>query len=79
MEFSGKTALVTGASSGIGRDGHDPTMGSPDSAAWGALFGPALPVAPYRLKAEILDSMSIGFNTIKADFEERAGRRVRPA
>ena len=29
------------------------------------------------LKAEILDSMSIGFNTIKADFEERAGRRVR--
>lgn len=29
------------------------------------------------MKAEILDSMSIGFNTIKADFEERAGRRVR--
>lgn len=29
------------------------------------------------MKADILDSMSIGFNTIKADFEERAGRRVR--
>lgn len=29
------------------------------------------------MKAEILDSMSIGFNTIKADFEDRAGRRVR--
>ncbi|QQN29336.1 HK97 family phage prohead protease [Pseudomonas syringae group genomosp. 3] len=29
------------------------------------------------MKSEILDSMSIGFNTIKADFEERAGRRVR--
>ena len=29
------------------------------------------------MKAEILDSMSIGFNTIKADFEERAGRRIR--
>ena len=29
------------------------------------------------MKAGILDSMSIGFNTIKADFEERAGRRVR--
>ncbi|MEX2902494.1 HK97 family phage prohead protease [Pseudomonas rhodesiae] len=29
------------------------------------------------MKAEILDSMSIGFNTIKDDFEERAGRRVR--
>ncbi len=29
------------------------------------------------MKAEILDSMSIGFNTIKSDFEERAGRRVR--
>ena len=29
------------------------------------------------IKADILDSMSIGFNTIKADFEERAGRRVR--
>ncbi|WP_371263315.1 HK97 family phage prohead protease [Pseudomonas sp. NBRC 111131] len=29
------------------------------------------------MKAEVLDSMSIGFNTIKADFEERAGRRVR--
>lgn len=29
------------------------------------------------MKSEILDSMSIGFNTIKADFEDRAGRRVR--
>lgn len=29
------------------------------------------------MKADILDSMSIGFNTIKADFEDRAGRRVR--
>jgi len=29
------------------------------------------------MKAGILDSMSIGFNTIKADFEDRAGRRVR--
>ena len=29
------------------------------------------------MRAEILDSMSIGFNTIKADFEERAGRRIR--
>ena len=29
------------------------------------------------MKSEILDSMSIGFNTIKADFEERAGRRIR--
>ncbi|MBV4496383.1 HK97 family phage prohead protease [Pseudomonas sp. SWRI12] len=29
------------------------------------------------MKAEILDSMSIGFNTIKESFEERAGRRVR--
>ncbi|OZY52529.1 HK97 family phage prohead protease [Pseudomonas lundensis] len=29
------------------------------------------------MKAEVLDSMSIGFNTIKADFEDRAGRRVR--
>ncbi|KWS41952.1 HK97 family phage prohead protease [Pseudomonas syringae] len=29
------------------------------------------------MKSEILDSMSIGFSTIKADFEERAGRRVR--
>lgn len=29
------------------------------------------------MKSDILDSMSIGFNTIKADFEDRAGRRVR--
>lgn len=29
------------------------------------------------MKAGILDSMSIGFNTIKADFEERAGRTIR--
>lgn len=29
------------------------------------------------MKSEILDSMSIGFNTIKADFEDRAGRRIR--
>ncbi|MEE5162191.1 HK97 family phage prohead protease [Pseudomonas alliivorans] len=29
------------------------------------------------MKSEILDSMSIGFNTIKDDFEDRAGRRVR--
>ncbi|MEA3172191.1 MAG: uncharacterized protein QOI97_5139 [Pseudomonas sp.] len=29
------------------------------------------------MKAEILDSMSIGFNTIKESFEERGGRRVR--
>lgn len=29
------------------------------------------------MKAEVLDSMSIGFNIIKADFEDRAGRRVR--
>ncbi|WP_109512787.1 HK97 family phage prohead protease [Pseudomonas ovata] len=29
------------------------------------------------MKSEVLDSMSIGFNTLKADFEERAGRRVR--
>ncbi|MCF1251950.1 HK97 family phage prohead protease [Pseudomonas putida] len=29
------------------------------------------------MKDEVLDSMSIGFNTLKADFEERAGRRVR--
>lgn len=29
------------------------------------------------MKAEVLDSMSIGFNTIKEDFEDRAGRRVR--
>lgn len=29
------------------------------------------------MKAEVLDCMSIGFNTLKADFEERAGRRVR--
>ena len=29
------------------------------------------------MKAEVLDSMSIGFNTLKADFEDRAGRRVR--
>jgi uncharacterized protein len=29
------------------------------------------------MKTEILDSMSIGFNTIKESFEERAGRRVR--
>ncbi len=29
------------------------------------------------MRAGILDSMSIGFNTLKADFEERAGRTVR--
>ncbi|WP_207864908.1 HK97 family phage prohead protease [Pseudomonas sp. 58(2021)] len=29
------------------------------------------------MKAGILDSMSIGFNTLKADFEERAGRTIR--
>ncbi|AJO79094.1 HK97 family phage prohead protease [Pseudomonas sp. MRSN 12121] len=29
------------------------------------------------MKDDVLDSMSIGFNTIKADFEDRAGRRVR--
>ena len=29
------------------------------------------------MKAGILDSMSIGFNTIKDDFEERAGRTIR--
>jgi HK97 family phage prohead protease len=29
------------------------------------------------MRAGILDSMSIGFNTIKADFEERAGRTIR--
>lgn len=29
------------------------------------------------MKAGILDSMSIGFNTIKADLEERAGRTIR--
>ncbi|MBI6948787.1 HK97 family phage prohead protease [Pseudomonas koreensis] len=29
------------------------------------------------MRAGILDSMSIGFNTIKSDFEERAGRTIR--
>ena len=51
------------ASSGVGRDGHDPAMGAPDSAAWAALFAPTLPVTPYRLKAEILDCRLNSYST----------------
>jgi hypothetical protein len=53
------TILANGqpvASRSVGGKGHDTTLGAPDSAVWTALFGPALPVTPYRLKAEILDS-----------------------
>lgn len=47
----------------IGGDGHNTTLGAPDSDVWRALFKPTLPVTPYRLKKELLESRLNSYST----------------